>query len=1270
MPTPLRRRGSMPVAVLLICLLGSTTFAQTDAYWLNAADGDWSTASNWSTDPIYPNNGSPTASDTYNVTIDASGAAYTVTLDTDITLDNLTLNSSDQMLVTNQDMDISGTLNIQAGSFRPVSGTLRHATIIGGPDASVNIRGLSYSSTARPAFNNVTTYIPVTVEAYGINSNALYFINDLSIENTSLTINDELICAGVNTRLISSTHGEVLLSGEVQLWTDGVALTIGPNVTLQNEGHTAHLGIFFAGTITNQGVIHTEGTSETTDYRRLTVMASQFTNEGLFEVGPHSTAIINAKDWTNTGTIRLTDGTLTLGGNFTMADVGALERTGGTVNLAGILDNTGQTLTLDAFGGGWQLTSALNTSGAIQGGQVAADGDRELIVAYAANGAPGDIGGHLVDIDVYPDVRVMPGARLSVDGTTQLLGGHVTIEGNGSVAFENDIDDLTIDFVNPANGAGRIFTYSESITLGPNMLIHADGAQGILGSNSSTNMVVNQGTILIDSPDSAITFRVSGRNEGVIELTDGVLRLGDDGSAMSMDALGTVQRTGGRIILNAWLNEPDGVFDIDSTYGSIDLGARGAIVGKTINTAMGYRLAAAETGAVIEDSIMNGELVILSGVLLETNSCELATGSTLYLEGSASGEAVLRGYGTTGAGEIVFNGTDNANRINGWTTIGTDLTLRTGTTGGHLQFSENYGHIQIDNPNATVYWEREFYNYGQITMSAGTLVLDGSDGYSSVIYGTGLGDIQVTGGSVLITTSALNLENRDIDLDKLGSVEVYDDVHIYGGDIISTGANELVIRGQNVLFEDGQIDADMRVLAGGQLTVWGSIAEGRRLTLVGDATGTATASAPTSGITVFDGSDNANRANIFDLNADGVIRTGTTGGAIVISSFGSNYGSIIADTAGAKITLTLYSLWFSNRGLVLIGDNTEVTVQYDNPGTPLSPLYRQYVGATRLEGGVFRSPDGIRLYGGTLEGNGDIVGDVELAMTGSIAPGLSAGVLNLDGDLLISSSTASLTMQLGGTAVGSEYDRLAVTGSATLAGTLDVTLINAFEPAYADRFVVLTAGSIGGAFELVNLPAPNTGLAWKIVQTNDRYELRVMGTGDLAVGANQSVNVGGGTSNTGGVEATFDSVSAGGQFTADHVNVDAGADLTEFEFSSFNFQLAGDTVQLWDLSFDGTFDGNVILSLVYDESLLAPEQDEAELAIYHYTGGDWELLPTLAIDTFANIITVQTDGFSPFALGSTAAVPAPAALPAGLALMGLMNIKRRPANRYSSKNSD
>ena len=89
--------------------------------------------------------------------------------------------------------------------------------------------------------------------------------------------------------------------------------------------------------------------------------------------------------------------------------------------------------------------------------------------------------------------------------------------------------------------------------------------------------------------------------------------------------------------------------------------------------------------------------------------------------------------------------------------------------------------------------------------------------------------------------------------------------------------------------------------------------------------------------------------------------------------------------------------------------------------------------------------------------------------SGDINPGTSPGALTITGDFT-QSATGSLNIEIGGTTVGSEYDQLAISGAANLAGTLNVTLINSFEPTEGQSFVIATFGSSSGSFDTENLP--------------------------------------------------------------------------------------------------------------------------------------------------------------------------------------------------------
>jgi hypothetical protein len=68
-------------------------------------------------------------------------------------------------------------------------------------------------------------------------------------------------------------------------------------------------------------------------------------------------------------------------------------------------------------------------------------------------------------------------------------------------------------------------------------------------------------------------------------------------------------------------------------------------------------------------------------------------------------------------------------------------------------------------------------------------------------------------------------------------------------------------------------------------------------------------------------------------------------------------------------------------------------------------------------------------------------------------------------------SSGTLAVQLGGPPASGLYGALSATGAATLAGTLQATLVNGYTPAVSDGFNVLTYPSVAGTFTTYQLPS-------------------------------------------------------------------------------------------------------------------------------------------------------------------------------------------------------
>jgi fibronectin-binding autotransporter adhesin len=109
--------------------------------------------------------------------------------------------------------------------------------------------------------------------------------------------------------------------------------------------------------------------------------------------------------------------------------------------------------------------------------------------------------------------------------------------------------------------------------------------------------------------------------------------------------------------------------------------------------------------------------------------------------------------------------------------------------------------------------------------------------------------------------------------------------------------------------------------------------------------------------------------------------------------------------------------------------------------------------------------------GGTLAGAETINGSVH--NSGVVSPG---GVITINGSYT-QVAGAQLDIEL---ASKKSFDELVVNGDAAIAGALDETLINGFEPTSNDTFQFLTATNFSGRFHKVHLQQPDNGVVLAI----------------------------------------------------------------------------------------------------------------------------------------------------------------------------------------------
>jgi len=187
-----------------------------------------------------------------------------------------------------------------------------------------------------------------------------------------------------------------------------------------------------------------------------------------------------------------------------------------------------------------------------------------------------------------------------------------------------------------------------------------------------------------------------------------------------------------------------------------------------------------------------------------------------------------------------------------------------------------------------------------------------------------------------------------------------------------------------------------------------------------------------------------------------------------------------ADSGNASVNVTQGSHEFQVR--VNLVSDTDVMV---SSGANLEFVHRLNLNGrtlTKSGGGTLTISNTLNTGGGmfdcsegTCNGSGTISGDVNNG--GTISPGNSPGVWEITGDYS-QNAEGELLMEISGTALGDEHDQLIVGGTAELGGTLQVELLDGFQPSLGNSFELFDIGEVVGTFDQVELPALSAGLAW------------------------------------------------------------------------------------------------------------------------------------------------------------------------------------------------
>ena len=128
---------------------------------------------------------------------------------------------------------------------------------------------------------------------------------------------------------------------------------------------------------------------------------------------------------------------------------------------------------------------------------------------------------------------------------------------------------------------------------------------------------------------------------------------------------------------------------------------------------------------------------------------------------------------------------------------------------------------------------------------------------------------------------------------------------------------------------------------------------------------------------------------------------------------------------------------------------------------------------------------------GVIEGSGEHIASGQWTNRGTVSPGNSPGKLTHNGQYY---ESGKLLIEIGGTTPESEYDVLEIGNNRShtiLTSTLEVQLLNGFNPSDGDFFTILTASARIGEFSTLDLPELDPGLEWEVEYNAMDITLRV-----------------------------------------------------------------------------------------------------------------------------------------------------------------------------------
>jgi fibronectin-binding autotransporter adhesin len=1012
---------------------------------------------------------------------------------------NLQLNSSTIHAGSTITNSATGTIEIAAGT-NALGGAINNAA--GGlfeidNGAILNLGGGAYSKLGTVELNSTGNFTELVLQG-----NVTLTGGTVTLSNNSQNYIFGQVATDTLTNEETIQGAGQIGHGQMQLINTG---TINSN---------SSAGITIAA---NQGITNT-GTLEATNGSTLVLSGSGTINNVGGTISANtgivnlSTSGVNGGNVTLTGasTFQMNTATLHDGSTLTNSATGTIEIATGTNVLGGTINNSAGGLfkidngaILDLEGGTYsqlgnvQLNSSGNFTELVLQDNVTLSGGTITLSNNSQNYIFGQVA-----TDTLTNQETIQGAGQIGHGQMQLI--------NSGTINSNDSAGMTISANQGVMNTGTI-----EATSGSTLVFSSSGTINNTGGTISANTgTVNVTSSVLEGGKITLT------GASALQMNAGTIH---DGSTITNSATGTIEIASGTNVLGGTINNSaGGVFKVDNgalleleggTYsqlGTMQLNSSGnfteliiegnvALSGGTLTLSANTQnyilggntfdiltnqetiqgagqignggMGLVNTGTINANASGNLVINVSNQNFNNTGGIVEASGATLTIEGPGATYFTNdnESTNTLTGGTYIANGANilwNHGSATGITTLAASVTEE---SGGQLINTFNSGNTNmlagltsITSAGALTIGGTAFTDAGSFS-NAGSLTLLPSESFT-------IGSLsQISGGSLTAGTYVL-----DANLNLSGTAQT-----------ITTNAATLTLAGGTIENASNSSNALARLATNsGKLTIGGasnnvstaaaSFSNTGTLAINAGDSFTATKLAQISGTTlsggilVLGGNLDLTTAGISIATNSGTLTlqggTINSNGVNALSALTSNTKSLTLANTASLTTATTGN--FTNSGTLAVNKGGTLTVG----GT--SNSYNQTAGTTTVDGTLSGGTSGSANFtGGAIFGAGTITANTSVgnatgtAATINVGDSGKADLLSITGTYT-QLATGTMTGLINGTAAGTGFSQLKVTGTASLAGTINFTVATAFQASLTlgETFTVLTSSALSGTF--------------------------------------------------------------------------------------------------------------------------------------------------------------------------------------------------------------